>query len=254
MSIARRVAERLSRGRVFRRTLPQHLGAAQFYTSPESGLRYLRPNIESVDPTLLRLAVELVKPGAVVWDVGANVGLFSFTAAGLAGPKGRVFAVEPDTYLAGLLRRSSRLPNSHAAPVEVVACAVSDALSLATFNIASRARASNFLTGYGHSQTGGVRETQRVVTITLDWLATQIPAPDLIKIDAEGVDFLVLKGASELLRNQKPILIFEGGDEIAEQSAALLFPLGYTLLDGELPPEQRRPLPRATFCTLAVPA
>ncbi len=254
MGIARRVAERLSRGRVFRRKLPPHLGGAQFYVSPECGLRYLRPNIESIDPTLLGLAAELIKPGAVVWDVGANLGLFSFAAAGLAGPKGRVFSVEPDTYLVGLLRRSSRLQNTHAALVEVVPCAVSDALSLATFNIATRARASNFLAGYGHSQTGGVRETQRVLTITLDWLAMQLPAPDLIKIDAEGADFLVMKGASELLGNQKPILIFEGGDEIAEQSAALLLPLGYKLLNGELPPEQRRPLTQATFCTLAVPA
>ena len=253
MGIARRAVERLSRGKVFRRRLPQRFGGAEFYVSPESGLRYLRPNIESVDPALLGLAAELIKPGAVVWDVGANLGLFSFAAAGLAGPKGRVFSVEPDTYLVGLLRRSSRLRNTQAAPVEVVPCAVSDALSLATFNIATRARASNFLAGFGHSQTGGVRETQRVLTITLDWLATQIPAPDLIKIDAEGVDFLVLKGASELLRNRKPILIFEGGDEIAEQSAALLLPLGYTLFDGELPPEQRRPLTRATFCTLAIP-
>jgi FkbM family methyltransferase len=254
MGIARRVAERLSRGRVFRRTFPKHLGGAQFYASPESGLRYLRPNLEAIDPILLGLAAELIKPGSVIWDIGANLGLFSFAAAGLAGSKGRVFAVEPDTYLVGLLRRSSRLQNNHAAPVEVIPCAVSDGLSLATFNIAKRARASNFLVGYGHSQTGGVRESQRVLTITLDWLGTQIPAPDLIKIDAEGADFLVLKGASELIRNQRPILIFEGGKEIAQESADLLLPLGYTLFDGDLPPEQRKPLTQAAFCTLAVPA
>ena len=254
MGIARRVAERLSRGRVFRRRLPQHLGGAEFYASPECGLRYLRPNIESIDPTLLGLAKELIKPGAVVWDVGANLGLFSFTAAGLAGPQGKVFAVEPDTYLVGLLRRSSRLQNSHAALVEVIPCAVSDALSLATFNIAQRARASNFLAGYGASQTGGVRESQRVLTITLDWLATQIPLPNLIKIDAEGADLLVLKSASELLRKQKPLLIFEGRGPIADQAAAFLSPLGYTLFDGEASPETRRPLSRAVLCTLAIPA
>ena len=254
MGFTRRVAEKLSRGRVFRRTLPRHLGGAQFYASPECGLRYLHPRIESVDPTLLGLAAELIQPGWVVWDIGANLGLFSFAAAGLAGPNGRVFAVEPDTYLVGLLRRSSRLPNSQAAAVEIVPCAVSKALSLATFNIANRARASNFLVGYGASQTGGVRESQRVVTITLDWLATQIPAPNLLKIDAEGADLLVLEGASELLRKQKPIIIFEGREPIAAQSAAFLLPLGYTLFDGDLPTEQRRPLTRATLCTLALPA
>ncbi len=254
MSVVRDVAERLSRGRVFRRRLPQRLGGAQFYASPECGLRYLRPDLEKVDPTLLGLAAELVKPGAVVWDIGANLGLFSFAAAGLAGPQGRVFAIEPDTYLVGLLRRSAQLQNEHAAPVEVIPCAVSEVLSVATFNIARRARASNFLSGYGTSQTGGVRESQRALTITLDWLATQIPSPSLIKIDAEGADLRVLEGASELLRRQRPRLIFEGRQPIAEQAAAFLLPLGYTLFDGDLPPAQRRPLSQAVLCTLAVPA
>jgi FkbM family methyltransferase len=172
----------------------------------------------------------------------------------LAGKQGKIFAVEPDTYLVGLLRRSSRLRNSHAAPVEVIPCAVADTLSLATFNIARWARASNYLAGYGSSQAGGVRESQRVLTITLDWLATQIPSPNLIKIDTEGADLRVLEGASELLRKQKPILIFEGLTPIAEQAAAFLLPMGYELFDGEAPREARRPLSRAAFCTLAISA
>jgi FkbM family methyltransferase len=254
MGIARRVAQRLSRGKVFRRRLPQRLGGAEFYASPECGLRYLRPNLETVDPHLLGLAIELIKPGAVVWDIGANLGLFSFAASGLAGKEGKIFAVEPDTYLVGLLRRSSRLRNSHAAPVEVIPCAVADTLSLATFNIAQWARASNYLAGYGSSQAGGVRESQRVLTITLDWLATQIPSPNLIKIDTEGADLRVLEGASELLRKQKPTLIFEGLTPIAEQAAAFLLPMGYELFDGEAPREARRPLSRAAFCTVAISA
>jgi FkbM family methyltransferase len=253
MGIARRVAERLSRGKVFRRRLPQHLGGAEFYASPECGLRYLRPNLESVDPPLMDLAIDLIKPGAVIWDIGANLGLFSFIAAGLAGKQGKIFAVEPDTYLVGLLRRSSRLRNSHAAPVEVIPCAVAETLSLATFNIAQWARASNYLAGYGSSQAGGIRESQRVLTITLDWLATQIPLPNLIKIDAEGADLLVLEGASELLRKERPTLIFEGREPIAEQAAAFLLPMGYELFDGDTPREARRPLSRAVLCTVAVP-
>jgi len=59
------------------------------------------PTLESVDPTLLRAAAELALPGAVGGDVGANLGLFSFASAGLAGASGQVFAIEPDTYLVG---------------------------------------------------------------------------------------------------------------------------------------------------------
>jgi FkbM family methyltransferase len=252
MSVVRHLAERLSRGRIFRRRLPPQYGGAQFFVSPECGLRYLKPDITSVDPHLLNLAREYVKPGAVVWDVGANLGLFSFAASGLAGPTGQVFAVEPDTHLIGVLRRSARLKNSSAAPVTVVPCAVTESLSLATFNIAERARASNFLDGHGASQTGGIREVQRVLTIHLDWLATQIPAPAIIKIDAEGADFRVLRGAEHLLREHKPTLIFEAYDEIADEVAAFLHGLGYTLFDAEQPAEARAPIPRAVNSTLAI--
>jgi hypothetical protein len=51
MNLIRQVAERLSRGKVFRRRLPQRYGAVQFYVSPECGLRYLRGKLELVDPT-----------------------------------------------------------------------------------------------------------------------------------------------------------------------------------------------------------
>jgi len=254
MNVMRQVAERFSRGKVFRRRLPAKYGGAQLYVSPECGLRYLRISLESVDPTLLNLARELVKPGAVVWDVGANLGLFSFASAGLAGEQGKVFAVEPDTYLVSLLRRSSHLNNDHAAQVNVIPCAASDAISVAVFNIAKRARASNFLAGYGQIQTGGVRESQSVITVTLDWLATQIPKPDLIKIDAEGADFRVLQGASQLLREQQPTLIFEGNDEFADEASAFLSELGYVFFNADLPPQSRSTLPRVVWATLAVPA
>ena len=155
----RAIAERLSRGRSFRYRLPRTCGGCRMYLTPEAGLRYWFPSfaVRSGD-SLLKNAAETVKPGSVVWDVGANMGLFSFAAAGLAGPAGRVYAFEPDAFMATLLRRSARL-NRQAAPVEVIPCAVSDTVSLARFNIARRSRASNFLEGFGMSQTGGVRET-----------------------------------------------------------------------------------------------
>jgi precorrin-6B methylase 2 len=60
-----------------------------------------------VDPALLRLAAEVVGPGDTVWDIGASLGLFSIAAAVAAGPAGHVLAVEPDTALVRLLRRSA---------------------------------------------------------------------------------------------------------------------------------------------------
>jgi FkbM family methyltransferase len=235
----RRVAERLSRGRAYVRRLPQACGGCRMYISPECGLSYwlgLR-----AAHSLLRNAAETVKPGSIVWDIGANMGLFSFAAAGLAGPEGRVYAFEPDTVLVNLLRRSAQL-NPRAAPVEVIPCAVSDSVSLRKFNIAMRSRASNFLEGCGATQTGGVRESQTVLTLPLDWLAERIPPPQVLKIDVEGSELGVFRGAVRLLETRRPALIFES--EI----------LGYTFYSSELPPSQRVPLPGITGNTLALPS
>ena len=252
----RRIAERLSRGRSFRYRLPQAYGGAQMYLSPECGLRYwLAPFGERPCESLLINAAETVKPGSVVWDVGANMGLFSFASAGLAGADGRVYAFEPDAVLGRLLRRSSRL-NPQAAPVDVIPCAISDTVSLARFHVAQRSRAANYLDGFGSTQTGGVRESEIVLTASLDWMAERIPPPDVIKIDVEGAESNVFRGAAQLLKTKRPILVFEMWHEHWDELSRLLWDLGYVLYDADLPAGQRRPLTKTTpaFNTLAVPA
>ncbi len=123
----RRLAERMSRGLVLRRHLPSEFNRLPIYVSPEAGLRYWR-SLDKVDPSLLRMVRELVKPGSIVWDVGANVGLFSLSAAALAGPTGSVLAVEPDLWLANLLIKSARQAskNKQSARIDVLCAAVTE--------------------------------------------------------------------------------------------------------------------------------
>jgi FkbM family methyltransferase len=222
------------------------------YISPECGLSYwfgLR-----AAKSLLNIAAETVKAGSIVWDAGANMGLFSFAAAGLAGRSGHVYAFEPDATLVNLLRRSARL-NPQAAQVEIIPCAVSDSVSLAKFNIAARSRASNFLDGSGATQSGGIRETHTVPTVSLDWLAERIPPPDVLKIDVEGAELGVFRGAVRLLESKRPTLIFESEiEEHREEINALLLRLGYKFYSSELPPSQRSALPGVTGNTLAIPS
>ncbi len=250
----RTVAERLSRGRSFRYRLPRIYGGCRFYITPEAGLRYWIPGRAiHAGETLLGSAAETVKPGSVVWDVGANMGLFSFTAAGLAGAQGRVYAFEPDAVMARLLRRSARL-NPEAAPVEVIPCAVAQDLGLAHFEIAQRSRASNALEGYQLSQGGGVRELETVVTVSLDWLAERLPAPSVLKIDVEGAELGVFRGARQLLQSKRPILIFELTRPNWDEESRLLGDLGYTLFDRDLPPGERKPLTAPTYNILGIPS
>ena len=146
---------------------------------------------------LLDSARRFVRIGASVWDVGANCGLFTFAAAHLAGSGGYVLAVEPDTFLASLLNRSSAAATPDTADTDVLVCAVSDTVGVADLGIAARGRSANAI-GVGRSQTGGFRGTQSTVTVTLDWLAERFRRPDVIKIDVEGHELRVLEGGSEV--------------------------------------------------------
>lgn len=246
----RSAAERASHRIVIRRRLPPPFGGARIYVSTEGGLRYLARPMGGVDPDLLRLTAEVVRRGDTVWDIGANLGLFSFAAAALAGRQGRVLAAEPDTDLVRLLRRSAAQAAARA-PVEVLPAAVSGELSVARFHVARRNRSTSHLAGFGSSMAGGVRSTHLVPTVTLDWLAASFPAPDVIKIDVEGAELPVLAGGSGVLSGAR-VVICEVYGHNAAAAAEILTAHGYVLYDGDLRLPERAALTVAPFNTLAV--
>ncbi len=159
MSIVRTIAERLSRNRLVRRKLPN--GVA-FYVTPDSQLKYLK---RSFDEDLIRLAADRVDSKSAVWDVGANCGVFAFSCAHAR----EIVAIEADPFLCATLQRSVSL---NGVPVAIVSGAVSSSVSLAEFSIASRGRASNFLTYVGgRSQTAanGGGCAYRHFRLTVSW-------------------------------------------------------------------------------------
>jgi len=254
MANLRLLAERATHHFVMKRRLPASFARVPLFVSTEGGLRYLRLDLAKVDPELLQAAQELVAPGDVVWDVGANVGLFTFAAAARAGPRGNVYAIEPDTWLADLLRRSARLEQPNKARVYVLPVAVSDAVGVSPFNIAKRARSANYLAGCGSTQTGGVRETQCVVTVTLDWILGHFPAPNVLKIDVEGAEGQVLAGASNLLSSTRPRILCEVAKENAGTVSHLLHSFDYVLYDASVGRSKREPLESAAPSTIAYPS
>jgi FkbM family methyltransferase len=248
--LLRTALEHASHRLILRRRLPPPFAAARIYAGTEGGLRYLRPSMRRVDPALLRLVEEQVRPGSVVWDIGANVGLFSFASAVAAGSTGYVLAVEPDAFLVRLLRRTAAA-NQGQARVDVLPVAVSDDVGIAKFHIARRNRSTSYLDGFGTSEAGGIRATEMVPTVTLDWLAERFPPPDLVKIDVEEAELKVLDGSSEMLKKHPTILC-----EVAAQNSAavgkILSDHGYILYDGDDFTAQRAPVTTARASTLAV--
>ena len=242
----RTMASAAGSGRTFRRRLPPELGGCWFPASLEGGLKYLKRHVADIDPILTSFARDAVRPGSTAWDIGANVGLFTFAAAGLAGSTGRVLAVEADTWLAGNLRRAARW-NRGAARTDVLPVAISDAPGVDTFQVTRGTRATSYLGRAGGSGAAtGVRETQYVATLHLDALLEQFPAPDVLKIDVEGAEVPVLEGGAAVLE-RGPVLLVEVYEAHADAVHALLAPHGYEYVDART----HEPTARPTYHTIA---
>lgn len=213
----RSAVRRLTEGLVIRRRLPS---GARLHVSPASRLAYLKPGAGCFDQALIGWAEEFA--GAYTWDIGANVGVFAFTAA----RAGRVLAVEPDPNMAALLMRSAAA--NPGLNVYVLAAAVSDRADLAVLQIASGGHSANALAGVGGDRAdfGRVRAEVLVPTVTMDRIAKRFGPPDLIKIDVEGAESLVLAGGEAVL-NTRPTLLLEVGKTQSERVHGLLGPLGY---------------------------
>ena len=198
---------------------------------------------------LLAIAEECIRSGMTVWDVGANVGVFSVAAAARGAT---VVAFEPDVWLADLLERTRSLSENHNLNLSVIPVAISDKDGVAQFMIAERGRASNALEeAGGHSQMGGVRQKRMVPTLTLDTLCQTLAAPDFLKVDVEGAELLVLQGATALL-SRRPNLLIEVSDNHAEQITCILKNAGYHLFDAERGVTQGSEIQRCTNNTLAL--
>ncbi len=192
----RALAERLARNRRVRRKLPN---GVPIYVSPDAQLKYLRQHF---DADLVALGAGVTASDRV-WDIGANCGVFAFSAAAA----GTIVAMEADPFLANLLQQSAEL---NGVAVTVVPAAAWSDRGLAEFAIAARGRASNHLAAVaGHSQTGGCRGTLTVPTLTLDDLLDHFGPPTLVKIDVEGAEAAVLDGAARLLAEVRPRLYLE---------------------------------------------
>lgn len=168
------------------------------------------------------LFADLIRPGDLVFDVGANIG--EFTAA-FRDCGARVVAVEPQPRLAAHLRRRYRSDSG----VTVVPTALSDhdgeatlycttADALATLE---ETRATGGAVGAGAELewTGSIRVPLR----TLDQLVAEHGRPALVKIDVEGHEAAVVRG----LTISRPSVFFEVNPESLGEVLDLLTERGY---------------------------
>lgn len=213
----RSLAERLARNVVFKTRLPKRFGRRTIWLSPGNHLAVLKPGDGKFVADLLNFAERFVNQGDVVWDIGANMGLFALPAATRAS---HTIAFEPDPFNVRLIHRT--MAENPDLRLDALAVAVSDDLAVARFNIPIRGRSANGLAHAALStQTGGVRQQFSVMTVTVDWLLAHFPAPDFVKCDAEGAEAMILRGAGKLLSDVRPVIIIEMAAENAAECSAI---------------------------------
>ncbi len=251
---ARRVLEKTTRNWTFKRRLQTEYGDQTIVVSPSAGLKYLIKPLAEIDTSLLRNASEIVRTGDTVWDIGANVGLFTFAAAARAGPTGHVAAFEPDAWLVQLLRRSCRLQTKSAASVAVIPAAIGREAGIRSFSISSRSRASNSLTGYGHSQLVDVAELQSVAVLDISTVLKSLPPPNVVKCDVEGAKCEVFSSAEQLWESIRPVIICEIGSATAPDMKTIFGLANYRLFDGERSLKQAQQISDPMWSTVAIPA
>ena len=164
--------------------------------------------------------IQQVKTGSVVYDIGANVGFYTLLASVLVGGAGRVVAFEP--LPANLAYLTKHLALNNVRNTQVIEAAVSDENGTAMFtDITERSS--------GHFDLSGKLEVR---TVRLDTLCEngEIPLPDVMKIDVEGAEYQVLRGALSILEKHHPLIFLAThGREVHKQSCDLLVQLGYRL-------------------------
>jgi FkbM family methyltransferase len=170
-------------------------------------------------------------PGAVVYDVGANIGATALLAARIVGPQGRVIAIEPQPECAAAVRASAQLNGF--GWLDVVEAAAAASTGRAELIVVSDALWTR-LAEVGDHGLEERRET--VATIALDDL--DAPPPDVVKIDVEGAELEVVAGMRRLLAEARPLVICEMHGK-NERFARAMAEAGYRVvnLDGPEPVE-----------------
>jgi FkbM family methyltransferase len=170
----------------------------------------------TLERPLLEHFVTLLTPQAIVWDIGANVGLYSLAAAAHCR---RIVAFEPLPRNAALLRRHLTLNRiTNVDVVEAAVGATGGVACLAEGDSPSEARVTS---------TGGLT----VAAVTLDeWRqSTAAPPPDIVKIDVEGAELGVLEGGCGSFARRPVIQLAVHGEAVAEQCLAWLQRQGYVV-------------------------
>ncbi len=215
---------------------PEGLTEVTVAAGPMKGIRLLLDLQEEKDlwlgnyePEMLAILQAVTAEASVAFDVGANVGLISLTLAERVGPDGQVVAFE--ALPANVDRLNANLAlNDSGRRVRVESVAVGDASGQAAFLVHRSGGMGKLGGSAGRAEVYSDQITVPVVSLD-DYVYPQgHPAPSVVKIDVEGGEGMVLKGADRLLSERRPTLLIElHGPEAASSVWEQLMRHDYTV-------------------------
>lgn len=167
--------------------------------------------------------VREIQSGDTFFDVGANVGYYTVLASRRVGPDGHVAAFEPVVRNVAFLQQHTVL--NDARNVEILPLAISAETGFSSF-------AAGPHDSMGKLDANGNGE-MLVATVTLDEIAERInKMPDVIKIDVEGAEMDVFRGAVRILNEKRPkIFLSTHSTKLRTECLDHLRGLGYTVED-----------------------
>lgn len=159
-----------------------------------------------------------LREGQIVYDIGAHMGYYTVIGSSAVGPNGRVIAFEPLPFNLSQLRRHIHL--NRCGNVTVIDKCVAERSGRARFSPGTG-------TGTGRLTPDGALEVE-VVSLDDAVSSGALPPPDVMKIDVEGAELSVLKGAEKVIARSRPtILLSLHSEELQKECSNLLAAWGY---------------------------
>ncbi|MBI4619824.1 MAG: FkbM family methyltransferase [Desulfobacterales bacterium] len=163
---------------------------------------------------VVKFMVKHIKRGDCVMDIGANQGTYAYSLLKAVGKQGVVYSFEPNPVIAMQLRKNMKQSN-----VIIENLAVSNTTEDKVFYRHTKGCGpTSSLEFFDVLDRDRELEEINVKCVTLDsYCRSHNLSPDLIKIDVEGHEFNVIKGAEWTIRSHRPYIVFEFIEELWEK-------------------------------------
>lgn len=187
----------------------QHGGASLKFSAPNVVNEFRANTFSTKEPETLQW-IDAIPEGSCLWDIGANVGIYSCYAAKQKHCK--VFAFEPSVFNLETLSRNIWL-NGLTEQIAIFPLPLSDSLGVSRMNMSSTewgGAMSSFRETITHDGTSLIKVFEySILGVTMDQAMELlgISQPDYIKMDVDGIEHLILGGGAQVLAKTQGVLV-----------------------------------------------